>query len=101
MGCCYCEGCYLTPQQRKMEDPRLGLHVSCYLEIMRTVSDVEAVRKFLHENSGDIEILRKRLQNMDDFWVRMARIDEFQKELRGQQSKINKSQRTIGEKTNE
>lgn len=89
MGCCYCEGCYLTPQQRKMENPRLGLHISCYLEIMRTVDDIETMRKFLKENSRDIEILRARLQNMDDFWNRMERIKKFWKEVReSQQSAI-------------
>lgn len=79
--CCFCEGCYLTPKKRQQENPKLGIHLSCYLEFIRTDSEIHVVLEFLQKNSGDIEILKESLKRIDDFWKRMERIKAFHKSL--------------------
>ncbi len=96
--CCYCEGMYLTPQQRKEENPRLGMHVSCFLALWREIQDFEIIREHLAKNSSN-EVLAAHLKRMDDFWDRMAKIDAFHKELKQQQSLITKSLTVVQEKT--
>jgi hypothetical protein len=67
----YCEGCYLTPKQRKQKNPKLSMHLNCFLEMQRANSEINVVLKFLRENSGDIQLLKDALSRIDNFWNRM------------------------------
>lgn len=79
--CWYCEGMYLTPKKRQQENPKLSMHVNCIMEMQRTESEIEAVLKFLTENSGNIQILKDVLVRIDNFWKKMEQAKKLQEKL--------------------
>lgn len=81
MGCCYCEGCYLTPKQRKQENPRLTIHVKCFLELVRTESEMKAMIQYLKSSPKNDTLLRETLGRIEKFWKLQEKAEAMRREL--------------------
>lgn len=81
MGCMWCEGCYLTPKQRQQENPRLTMHVSCFLEVVRTESEINACLKLLKEYPEENRLIIESLSRIENFWKRTEQVQALRKEL--------------------
>lgn len=87
MGCMWCEGCYLTPKQRQEENPRLTMHVSCFLEVVRTESEINACLKLLKEYPEENRLIIESLNRIDNFWKRTEQVQALRKELQTSKTK--------------
>jgi hypothetical protein len=79
MGCVMCEGCYLTPKKRLEENPRLTIHVKCFLELIRTESEIKACLKLLKEYPGENQLILESLKRIDNFWKRTEQVQALRK----------------------
>lgn len=79
--CFYCEGSYLAPNQRKLENPKYGIHKICLWEMIRANDEIEAVLDYLQKHH-DTELLNQALQRIKDFHERMEKARKFQESLK-------------------